>query len=314
MGRFKTSLELFKHSVSVIAKNKALLLFPVIALIFIFLIILFFISPFVLSNTGYALTTPSHWKALGDRISILVENKDMASCAIGFAWLAVIYLVSVFSTTFFNVAFYNEILHALNGNGVSIARGIRTARLKIKPILIWSMFAGIVGIIIKTLDKILMILEDRPGFIGQLIIGSIGITWGLASIFIIPVIIREEKTTNPLKLLKTSAGILRTKWGGSIIGFIGIGGFGFLIVLLLSICLLSIINAVLMTLTAGNTLGLIAFLSLILINVLIFYFIWNVIEQIFQCSLYIYATEGIVPGPFDEEMMNICWKVKGASK
>lgn len=311
MGRFKTSLDFFKLSFSVLAKNKALLLFPMISLIFIFLIILFFISPFVLSNTGYALTDPLHWKALGDRISILVEKKDMMSVGIGFVWLVVIYLFSVFSATFFNTAFYNEILHALNGNKVSIARGIRTARLKIKPILMWSMFAGIIGIIIKTLDKILKVFDN---YIGQWIIALIGIAWSIATIFVIPVIIREEKTSNPLKLLRTSANILKTKWGGSIIGFIGIGVFGFLIVLLLSIGLLLIINSVVMILNAGNSLGLIAFLSLVLIFVLTFNYIWTVMVQIFQCALYIYATEGIVPVPFDEEMMNMCWKIKGARR
>lgn len=311
MGRFKTSLDFFKLSFSVLAKNKALLLFPMISLIFIFFIILFFISPFVLPDTGYALTDPLHWKALGDRISILIEKKDMMSVGIGFVWLAVIYLVSVFSATFFNAAFYNEILHALNGNEVSIARGIRTAWLKIKPILMWSMFAGIIGVIIKTLDKIFKVFDN---YIGQWIISLIGITWSIATIFIIPVIIREEKTSNPLKLLKTSANILKTKWGGSIIGFLGIGVFGFLIVLLLSIGLFLIINSVVMILTAGNSLGLIAFLSLVLIFVLIFNYIWIVIEQIFQCALYVYATEGIVPVLFDEEMMNMCWKIKGARR
>ena len=100
MGRFKTSLDLFRRSWSVIRQNKSLLLFPVIVSAFIFIIVLFFISPFVLSNTGHALTDPLHWKVLADRIKILAENKDMVSGAAGFAWFAAIYLVSIFMATF----------------------------------------------------------------------------------------------------------------------------------------------------------------------------------------------------------------------
>ena len=144
----------------------------------------------MLSNTGHTLTDPLHWKALGDQIRSLAENKDMQPGAIGYAWFVVIYLISIFSATFFNAAFYNEIIHALNGNGVSISRGIQAALSKIKLILIWSMFAGVVGIIIKT-------LAERLGFVGQWLLGLIGIAWSVAIIFIIPVIIKEEKSSNP---------------------------------------------------------------------------------------------------------------------
>ena len=46
----------------------------------------------------------------------------------GKPWFALIllpiYFVSMFLATFFNVAFYNEIIAALNGKGVSFARGL----------------------------------------------------------------------------------------------------------------------------------------------------------------------------------------------
>ena len=173
-------------------------MFPVITLVFIFIIALVYVSPFVLWITGHALTDPVHWEALGGEFKGAVENKDIISDTIGFTWFALIYLISMFLATFINVAFYNEIIHVLNDNRVSIARGFKAALSRIKLIMIWSLFAGIVGIIIKT-------LEERLGFVGRWIIRLIGISWSVASIFVIPVIIREGKSSNPLKLLKTSA-------------------------------------------------------------------------------------------------------------
>jgi len=230
MGKFKTSLDLFKRSLSVVGQNKSLLLFPLIELVFICLIVSFFFVPFVLSNTGHALTESAHWAALADRFKIFAQDKHPILMII----LIAIYLISIFSATFINVAFYNEILQALNGNRVSISRGIGVARSKIKLILLWSLFAGLVGIIIKS-------IESRLSFVGQWIVRLIGITWSVASIFVIPVIVREERNTNPLKVLKTSATMLKKTWGESLIGFLGINiGIAYLISIFLLVLFLSV--------------------------------------------------------------------------
>jgi hypothetical protein len=39
-------------------------------------------------------------------------------------------------------------------------------------------------------------------------------------------------------------------------------------------------------------------------------FIGSVVNPIYRCALYIYATEGVVPDNFDQEMMDSAWKVK----
>jgi hypothetical protein len=306
MGKFKRSLTLFKRSLSVIAQNKSLLLFPVITLGFTFIIALFFISSFVLSNTGHGLMNPLHLKALAYRIRILAENKETISSAAGFAWFAGIYLVSIFTATFFNVAFYNEILHALNGNKVSISRGVGVAWSKVKLVLIWSLFAGVVGIIIK-------ILEDKLSFVGRWIMMFIGFSWSVASTLIIPVIIREEKSSNPVNLLKTSALMLHRTWGEAVIGYIGIGSAGFIIIFL-AIIPFFIISMVVIHFVMIELWSILAALSLALIGLIAFSFLWSVVGHIYRCALYMYASEGVIPGPYDEEMMNMCWKVKAVQK
>jgi hypothetical protein len=269
--------------------------------------VLFFISPFVLQDTSHALTEPAHWKALTEQLKVLTQNKEtITSGAMGFVWFAAIYLVSIFLATFFNVAFYNEILNALNGNRVSISRGIGAAWSKIKLVLIWSLFAGVVGIIIKT-------LEDKLSFVGQWIMRFIGFSWSVASVFIIPVIIREKKTSNPVNLLKTSALMLHRTWGEAVIGYIGIGSAGFIIVLL-AIIPFFIISMVVINLMMLDLWAIFAALALALIGFLAFYFLWSVVGHIYQCALYVYASEGVIPGPYDEEMMKICWKVKAVKK
>ena len=75
MGKFKTSWSLFRSSLSVIGKNKKLLLFPVIGFIFIVIIGLFFLSPVLLWDSGHSVTELSHWETLGQHIGKIFENK-----------------------------------------------------------------------------------------------------------------------------------------------------------------------------------------------------------------------------------------------
>jgi hypothetical protein len=36
----------------------------------------------------------------------------------------------------------------------------------------------------------------------------------------------------------------------------------------------------------------------------------NVVNAVYRCALFIYATEGVIPEPFDKELLAPAWKVK----
>ena len=130
------------------------------------------------------------------------------------AYMALMYLVSMFCATFFNVAFFHEILAALGGQPVFIRRGFKFACTRWKSVLMWTLFAGLVGLIIKQ-------IEQRLSIIGRIIARFIGMAWSVASVFVIPIIVQDEKNSNPIKMLKTSAGILKNTWGEALIGYVG---------------------------------------------------------------------------------------------
>lgn len=94
------------------------------------------------------------------------EDLELDTWFLGY--LTVLYLISMFLLTFFNTAFFNEIINALNGRPVSIAAGLRFALTKLKPIAMWSLLAGVVGIVIEK-------LEQQFGFFGRWIVGLIGV-------------------------------------------------------------------------------------------------------------------------------------------
>jgi len=286
----------------VIRENKRLLWFPLISSAFVCLIVLFFLLPLACWDTGHSLLTSSHWRSIADHFMVMGEQNDPTGLTLlGLACGAVIYLISIFLATFFNVAFYNEILHALNGNSVSITRGLCVALTKLKSILMWSMLTGIVGITIKG-------LEEKLGFVGRWIMKLIGIAWSVAAVFVIPVIIREDKSVNPLGFLKRSAIMLKQTWGESLIGYLGIR-FGAVVCVLGSFALFAIPLGI--GLALKNPWLVIAAVALEFLCLVVMTYLLNIASQVYRCALFIYASEGVVPGPFDQDMMDLAWKVKG---
>ncbi len=301
MSRFRRSWLLFTRSVCVIADNKRLLWFPLISGIFTFAILLFFLAPLALGSTGHDITDPGHWQAAMGRLVIVQEDHDMRGLTpLGLAVAGVFYLASMVLATFFNVAFYHEILSALNGNSVSIARGLRMALAKIRQILMWSVFAGVVGFTIKTLER-------RFGLMGKITMRLIGMAWSVAAIFAIPVIIREDKSLNPLHYLKTSAIMLKRTWGESIIGYLGMG-------LACSLCVMFALGVLSIPLTLGlflkNIWLIVAGVVIAAIGLFVTAYLLQIISHIYRCALFVYASEGVVPEPFDQDMMELAWKVK----
>jgi uncharacterized membrane protein YeaQ/YmgE (transglycosylase-associated protein family) len=308
MTRLQNSWDLFTKSLTVMMKYKKLMFFPFITAVLTTLIVLFFIAPVALQPTGYAYTEPQHWKTISQTIftdnSTDARNHNDKQHSLkltnnGAFFVAVIYFVAMFFATFFTVAFYSEILHALNGHDVEISRGLLFAATKIPSILIWSLFAGLIGYAIRT-------LEEKVGLFGKIIFGIIGIAWSVASIFVIPFIITET-SVNPFHLLRQSADTLKKTWGESLIGYVGIQ-LGGIVVFISSLVMLG--GAVFIAIQLQSASFMITAIAIWLFGILAFSYLAAVANHIYRCALYIFAVEGKIPTPFDQTAMQSAWKMK----
>ena len=292
MSRFQRSWDLFKKSVSVMIQHKQLLVFPIVILVLTLCILALFITPVVMMFVAQGVHA-----AATDR-----QAEVQGFGALAGLYFILIYFVSMFSATFFNVAFYHEIMEALQGRPVSIGNGLRFASTRWKSILLWSLFAGLIGYIIRA-------LEQKFGLFGRIIMALVGTAWSVACIFVIPVIIQDEATFNPIEILKKSVSTLKRTWGESLIGYVGISLASWL-VLVFSLFWL------------GGTVAMAVFLNSIwlgvlagagwLITIIIFSYLTSVANQIFRCALFLYATTGAMPQPFDADSAALAWKMKRA--
>jgi len=296
------------QSLVVMRENKKLLVFPAMTAALTMFIILFFVAPIALQQTGYNYTQSQHWKAVMQTI-VTAESMEALNTQDsrqspklsnnGMIFFAIIYFIAMFFATFFTVAFYHEILRALNGQDVSIIEGLIFAGTKIPSILIWSLFAGLIGYMIRT-------LEERVGLLGKIIFGIIGIAWSVASVFVIPFIITET-SLNPFHLLRRSADTLKKTWGESLIGYVGIQ-FGSFIIVISSLLILA--GAVLIAVQLHSSSMILIACTLWLVGILAFSYLTNVANHVYRCALYIYAADGRIPTPFDQAAMQSAWKMK----
>jgi hypothetical protein len=314
MNRFQRSWQLFKSSLIVLGRDKRLLLFPILTTCFTVVLVLLFLMPVAFQRTGYSYGSLEHWQAVGHSIYV-ADNAGSAGSLpyansprnlirgvrpLAVGYFVVMYFGSMFCATFFNVAFYQQILGALAGQPVSILAGLRFACSKWKSILLWTLFAGAVGYVIKA-------LEQRFGLFGRLVMKLVGAAWSIACVFVIPVIITETETSNPLVMLKKSALTLRRTWGESLIGYVGLS-FGSAITLVFSLFWLA--GGIAM----ASALHLYWMIAAVVLSWLALIILWsyvlNVASQIFRCALFLYASQGAMPQPYTEEMAAGAWRRK----
>ena len=309
-SRLSRTWRLFTLSLQIIAKDKKLLVFPAGIMFFHLGFVAFFVIPAGLLVSGLPWADLSSVKLIFRHIAALAPTGTALPPILlhweFFAYLIIIYLFSMFSATFFNVAFYHEILEALAGNGVSIVRGLHFAVSRSRPILMWSLFAAVVGILIKA-------IQERSGWLGRVAFGLVGMGWSAASAFIIPVLIRDG-SQNPIKLLKGSANTLTKTWGESLTAYLGIrfgGVFLFILGPLIVIFGLFFFLLWLHVFKLALVIKMIAAVAALwLLALIVCDFLLGVCSDIFRCALYIYASEGVLPTPYTSELMDAVWKMR----
>jgi len=302
--KVQRSWQLFQRSVGVIREHPKLLVFPVVTGVLTTAIALFFLAPVALVLAAPHWVAGSPIQALADAIGFLRfgsgGNFDFQIQPLGTAVLAFMYLLNMFLATMASVAFNHQILEALNGRPVSVNGGLVAACARWKAVLLWSLLAGVVGLLIRA-------LENRLSFIGRIIAGLIGLAWSMASIFVIPILARDPAVANPFKVLSRSAETIKRTWGETLTGYAGMQGMNLLV---LWASLLLWVAAIMAAGFLGNAWLLLAFGVPWLAALIAYSYLASVASRVYLCALYVYAADGVVPSQFDQGMMHSGWKMK----
>jgi hypothetical protein len=123
---------------------------------------------------------------------------------------------SILVGVFFNVALACAASAAFDGERMSAGEAIRMAWGKRWRIAAWSLVSAVIGVIVSE------IASRLPG--GAKLVGWLaGAAWGLATIFVVPILAMEG--IGALDAVKRSAGLVKNRWGEGLTGNLAIGAW-----------------------------------------------------------------------------------------
>jgi hypothetical protein len=262
------SFALIKESWKVISLDKEILLFPVLSGVALLFILLSFVIPVFF--LGY-----------------FNGSDPEISGGLFIIGLFLFYLLCYFVVIYFNTALITCSRIRLTGGNPVFMDGIRNANAHLVPIFIWAMISATVGLVLQ-------LISEKAGFIGQIIIGFIGMAWSLISYFAIPVMIFEEK--GPVEAIKESASLFRKTWGETLVGQ---GSIGIVMIILGIAGLIPIILA----LMSGFFPLFLVLLVVYIIFLALLMVIGSSLQGVFNTALYLYATTGNVPEAYSKELI-----------
>jgi len=250
--RLSNGWTLAMNSFKVLKENKQLIIFPVLSSISLVLVMGSFILVFLGIN-GWPDDS--------------VEDSSSASNLSYYLYLFLFYLVNYFVVVFFNMALIHCTRLYFHGEEVSVNAGLRFSLSRIGAIFSWSVFAAIVGTILR-------IIQEESGIIGKIITGLIGIVWSIATFFVVPIIAYEN--LGPIAAFKRSAQMMKQKWGESLGATFSFGLIQFLAMIVLIIPCFII----------GSTINLYLGIALGLMGAFIISAIFSAAQTIFVSAVY----------------------------
>ena len=269
--RFSRSWGLIKASAGVLAKDKELLVFPLLSAVCTLIVAAAFVLP-----------------AFGMGALDGLGEGGMSPTAYVFAFL--FYLVQYFVIFFFNSALVGAAMIRLDGGDPTLSDGLRIASSKALPILGYAAIAATVGMILRA-------IQERAGFLG--------VAWTLASFLVVPVLVSRD--VGPIDAVKESAVLLKKTWGENLIGQGGVGLVFGLIFFGLIIVGGGAIVAVAMT-GNGMLTGLVV--AVVIVALLLAALVQAALSGIYSAALYRYAVGAGDSEGFDAQLLGQAFRTK----
>lgn len=273
-GTIGRSYRLVLESFNILRKDKEMMLFPVFSGIVGILVLISFILPLfftgILGGDG----------AVGEALYYMV--------------IFLYYLASYFVIVFFNVGLVYCARKRLKGQDPTFMDGINAAFSNLGKIFAWALISATVGMILRALSR-------RSGIVGRIIISLIGMAWTLLTFFVVPVMIFEGKGV--MESISKSGSLFKKTWGENVIGQFQMG----LIFFILS--LFGLIFPVIGVLT-GNIILIAVAVAVMVLYWVILGIVSSSLDGIFKTALYEYATTGVVPAGYSEDVIRNAYRTK----
>ncbi len=274
---FRRSRDITKISFGVVKKDREMLWFPFLASIFSIAYSIALLFPTIISY-------------------FLIDGGDFESMeAIQYVWVFLTYLGLAFIATFFNVCVVYTTKTRFEGGDATFGDSIRFAFSRLHMILMWSLLSATVGLLLYMLDS----LARNSKGVGRALLGFLrsilAMAWSIITIFVVPGMVYYR--LSPFDAIKKSGEVLKKTWGESIVRHYGLGfirGLFFFLGIVLTLVFVFVLIP----------LGTWAIWFTVIFALLYFVItglVFNVLNQVYNTALFVYADSGKIPGGFSAE-------------
>ena len=277
--RLSRSWGLIKASAGVLAKDKELLVFPLLSAICTLIVAAAFLLP-----------------AFG--LGALDGLREGGMSPVAYVLAFLFYLVQYFVIFFFNSALVGAAMIRLDGGDPTVGDGLRIAGSKVVPILGYAAIAATVGMILRA-------IQERAGFIGKLVSGALGVAWTLASFLVVPVLV--ARNVGPIDAVKDSALLLKKTWGENLIGQ---GGVGLVFGLIFFAIIIIGGAAIIAVASTGNGVLIGLMVALLIVALLVAALVQAALSGIYSAALYRYAMGAGDSEGFNAQLLGQAFRAK----
>ena len=261
MGRIARSFQLVGQSYQVLMRDKELMVLPLIS--------------------GAIMAVVTAGMAFGFSLDgARVEARGPALYLPIFFMYVVMYSIGIF----FQAAVIAGATERMRGGDPTVSSALAAARRRLGPIVMWAIVAATVGMALRA-------IQDRVGFVGRIVVGFAGAAWSLATFFVVPVLVLEDKSIQDS--FTQSVSVFKKTWGETMTGGVsfGIAAFAAWATLIAATGLLAYVIGV-------------AAVAFFVAGAILLGIFFSALQGVYVASLYRYATEGSAPPGFDRTLLD----------
>ncbi len=267
MGRIGRSFELVGQSYRILMKDKELMILPLISGVFI-------VFAIAAMAVGFGLDS-SHLPQRGPALYLP-----------SFLFYVVTYAIGIF----FQAAIVAGATERMRGGDPTVGSALAAAARRIGPILMWAVVAATVGMVLRA-------IHNRVGFIGKIVATLLGGAWSLATFFVVPVLVLEDRSIP--ESFKRSVSVLRETWGETLVGGTTLGAA--------AVC--AWLTLVAITGLAAMAFGVVA-LAVLAVGAVLLMVFFSALQGVFVASLYRFATGDRATSGLDAALLEQAFRPK----
>jgi Family of unknown function (DUF6159) len=219
------------------------------------------------------------------------------------ALFVICFILITICNTLVEGAMVHAILTRLNGGDPTIRSSFSAIKPKLKRLVIFSFFVGIVGLVVQYLSERLPLAGKVMAWLG-------GAVFNVATFFVLPIIMTDGTDASPVKATRQSVAIIKQTWGESLALNVGIGlvAGSSIVVYLLTASVATLVVAM-QSPAAGIATGALASLGLIALAL-----VFSTLAVIVKTTVYYWATTGKEPVAFSKDVLRQTFTPKKARK